>query len=106
MLFSCELMAPSCSDTWTYLLACDKIDLNTNLLLLKQIFMSYNDAILIGTMDTSSALNIDLISIGFMLVCISLFIKLSIAPFHFWSLDVYEGSPNATTFFFEIRDFL
>lgn len=102
MLFSCELMAPSCSDTWAYLLVCNKIDLNTNLLLLKQIFMSYNDAILIGTIDTSSALNIDLISIGFMLVCISLFIKLSIAPFHFWSLDVYEGSPNATTFFFAV----
>nr|YP_010134135.1 NADH dehydrogenase subunit 2 [Tryblionella apiculata]QWM93625.1 NADH dehydrogenase subunit 2 [Tryblionella apiculata] len=102
MLFSCELIAPSCSDTWTYLLACDKVDFNTNLLLLKQIFVSYNDAILIGTLDTSSALNIDLVSIGFMLVCISLFIKLSIAPFHFWSLDVYEGSPNATTFFFAV----
>lgn len=41
-----------------------------------------------------------LASIGFILIFISLFIKLAIAPFHFWSLDVYEGSPNATTFFF------
>ena len=49
-----------------------------------------------------SALNLDLISIGFILICISLFIKLSIAPFHFWSLDVYEGSPNVTTFFFSV----
>ena len=49
-----------------------------------------------------SALNLDLISIGFLLICISLFIKLSIAPFHFWSLDVYEGSPNVTTFFFSV----
>ena len=36
------------------------------------------------------------------MICISLFIKLSIAPFHFWSLDVYEGSPNTTTFFFAV----
>jgi len=49
-----------------------------------------------------SALNLDLVSIGFLLICISLFIKLSIAPFHFWSLDVYEGSPNVTTFFFSV----
>ena len=47
-------------------------------------------------------LNLDLVSIGFFLICVSLFIKLSIAPFHYWSLDVYEGSPNATTFFFAV----
>jgi len=47
-------------------------------------------------------LDMNLVSIGFILICISLFIKLSIAPFHFWSLDVYEGSPNTTTFFFAV----
>ena len=40
--------------------------------------------------------------IGFFFLCASIFIKLSIAPFHFWSLDVYEGSPNETTFFFSV----
>jgi NADH-quinone oxidoreductase subunit N len=50
----------------------------------------------------SSLVNLDLVSIGFFLICVSLFIKLSIAPFHFWSLDVYEGSPNTTTFFFAV----
>lgn len=50
----------------------------------------------------SSTVNLNLVSIGFFLICVSLFIKLSIAPFHFWSLDVYEGSPNTTTFFFAV----
>ena len=49
-----------------------------------------------------SMLNFNLVSIGFFLICVSLFIKLSIAPFHYWSLDVYEGSPNTTTFFFAV----
>jgi NADH:ubiquinone oxidoreductase subunit 2 (subunit N) len=52
--------------------------------------------------STVTNLNLDLVSIGFLLICISLFIKLSIAPFHFWSLDVYEGSPNTSTFFFAV----
>lgn len=47
-------------------------------------------------------INLDLVFLGFMLVCISIFIKLALAPFHFWSLDVYEGSPNTTTFFFTV----
>ena len=50
----------------------------------------------------SSMLSLDFVSIGFFLICVGLFIKLSIAPFHFWSLDVYEGSPNTTTFFFAV----
>jgi NADH:ubiquinone oxidoreductase subunit 2 (subunit N) len=50
----------------------------------------------------SSMLNLNFVSIGFFFICIGLFIKLSIAPFHFWSLDVYEGSPNTTTFFFAV----
>jgi NADH:ubiquinone oxidoreductase subunit 5 (subunit L)/multisubunit Na+/H+ antiporter MnhA subunit len=49
-----------------------------------------------------SMLNLNFVSIGFFFICVGLFIKLSIAPFHFWSLDVYEGSPNTTTFFFAV----
>jgi NADH:ubiquinone oxidoreductase subunit 2 (subunit N) len=40
------------------------------------------------------------IELGITLILISLSIKLSLAPFHLWSLDVYEGSPTITTFFF------
>ena len=40
------------------------------------------------------------IEIGMVFVIFSVFIKLALAPFHFWSLDVYEGSPSVSTFFF------
>lgn len=33
---------------------------------------------------------------------LSLFIKLSLAPFHLWALDVYEGAPTSSTFFFAV----
>ena len=51
---------------------------------------------------SESMVDLNFVSIGFFLLCVSLLIKLSIAPFHFWSLDVYEGSPNSTTFFFAV----
>ena len=72
-------------------------------LLLKQIceFYSTSGASILTPID-SSMLNLNFVSIGFFLICVGLFIKLSIAPFHFWSLDVYEGSPNTTTFFFAV----
>ena len=50
----------------------------------------------------SSGFTLDLVILGFLLICVSLLIKLAIAPFHYWSLDVYEGSPNSTTFFFAV----
>lgn len=43
-----------------------------------------------------------LIDIGLALILFSLFIKLALAPFHLWSLDVYEGSPTSSTFFFAV----
>jgi NADH-quinone oxidoreductase subunit N len=36
------------------------------------------------------------------LILFSLFIKLALAPFHLWSLDVYEGSPTSSTVFFAV----
>ena len=36
---------------------------------------------------------------GFSLVCISFLIKLGSAPFHMWTLDVYEGSPMVVTLY-------
>ena len=41
-----------------------------------------------------------LIEIGLFLILISVFLKLSLAPFHLWSLDVYENAPVIATFFF------
>jgi len=87
---------------WSDLLAFTQIDLSANLLLLKQIFTAYTEAGINGGISGLSAFNTDLVSIGFILICVSIFIKLSIAPFHFWSLDVYEGSPNTTTVFFAV----
>ena len=35
-----------------------------------------------------------------LLVLISLFFKVSAAPFHIWTPDVYEGSPTISALFF------
>ena len=42
------------------------------------------------------------VEFGLSLVLFSLFIKLALAPFHLWSLDVYEGAPTSSTFFFAV----
>lgn len=42
------------------------------------------------------------IFIGLIFLGSALFFKLSSAPFHMWSPDVYEGSPTSTTAFFSI----
>jgi len=73
-----------------------------SLVLLKHIITSYANITVSDGINGLSMLNTNFIFIGFMLICVSLFIKLSIAPFHLWSLDVYEGSPNVTTFFFTV----
>lgn len=43
-----------------------------------------------------------LIQFALAFIFVSLLFKLSIAPFHLWSLDVYEGSPTSSTFFFAV----
>jgi NADH-quinone oxidoreductase subunit N len=40
-----------------------------------------------------------LLTIGVSLIMIGLCFKVSAVPFHFWSPDVYEGSPNRATVF-------
>lgn len=42
------------------------------------------------------------IDFGLTFILFSLFIKLALAPFHLWALDVYEGSPTNSTFFFAV----
>ena len=37
---------------------------------------------------------------GIFFILISLFIKISVAPFHLWSPDIYENSPTSSSFFF------
>jgi NADH-quinone oxidoreductase subunit N len=49
-----------------------------------------------------SIFNLSFLELGFSLIIFSLFIKLALAPFHLWSLDVYEGSPTNSTFFFAV----
>ena len=46
--------------------------------------------------------NYSFVEFGLTLLLFSLFIKLALAPFHLWSLDVYEGSPTSSTFFFAV----
>lgn len=91
------------TNLFSNLMDSSQINVENDFALFKQIYELYltSEASLIASMD-SSVLNLNLVSIGFFLICVSLFIKLSIAPFHFWSLDVYEGSPNTTTFFFAV----
>jgi NADH-quinone oxidoreductase subunit N len=40
--------------------------------------------------------------IGLSFIFYGLLIKLACAPFHLWSLDVYEGSPTTSSFFFAV----
>ena len=57
-----------------------------------------------GWFSTTNAFHLfePFLEIGLTFVIFSLFIKLALAPFHVWSLDVYEGSPTISTFFFAV----
>ncbi len=66
--------------------------------LLFGISMIYYDT---GTFYMQNLNNFTTISeIGLSLILISLFFKVSAAPFHIWTPDVYEGSPTISTLFF------
>ena len=66
--------------------------------LLFGISMIYYDT---GSFYMHNFINFTTISeIGLSLVLISLFFKVSAAPFHIWTPDVYEGSPTISTLFF------
>jgi len=45
---------------------------------------------------------INILSLGFIFISISIFFKLALAPFHIWSPDIYEGSLTSSTIFFAI----
>ena len=42
------------------------------------------------------------ITASMLFIFFSLFFKLSLAPFHLWSPDVYENSPSSSSFFFAV----
>ena len=63
------------------------------------MFYSYLKFELVPFFDSQ---NLDLIKFGLILILISLFLKLAIAPFHTWSPDVYENSPSPSTFLFSV----
>ena len=65
-------------------------------------FDDLNMFLSLSQLDNFLDKKLSLVYIGFIILCISILIKLAVAPFHFWSLDVYEGSPNSTTFFFAV----
>ena len=50
----------------------------------------------------STAFDGNLIKFALVFIMIGLFFKLTIAPFHVWAPDVYEGSPSSSTFFFSV----
>lgn len=43
-----------------------------------------------------------LIQFALVFIFVSLLFKVGVAPFHLWSIDVYEGSPSSSTFFFAV----
>jgi NADH:ubiquinone oxidoreductase subunit 2 (subunit N) len=59
-----------------------------------------------GDLQEFFALNVvnnlffNIAAISILLILSALFFKLTLAPFHFWAIDVYEGSPSGTMFFF------
>lgn len=53
-------------------------------------------------LNSSLLYNFNFIEFGLSLILLSLYIKLALAPFHIWILDVYEGSPTSATFFFAV----
>ena len=48
----------------------------------------------------SNSFDVNLIKFALIFILIALFFKLTVAPFHIWAPDVYEGSPSSSTFFF------
>lgn len=56
----------------------------------------YNLELLLSVPLTNSSLHI-IVVISVLLITSMLFFKLTIAPFHFWGPDVYEGAPISST---------
>lgn len=57
---------------------------------------------LLKSNDVSVFLDASHVFIGFIFIFCSLCFKLSIAPFHIWSPDVYQGAPLIVAFYFAV----
>jgi NADH:ubiquinone oxidoreductase subunit 2 (subunit N) len=95
------------NDFWNFFYNCSFDSCNSTFIYFKSMSefckaSEFIDAPFYYVIIDNSAFDVQIIYIGFMLICLSLLIKLAVAPFHFWSLDVYEGSPNSSTFFFAV----
>jgi proton-translocating NADH-quinone oxidoreductase chain N len=74
----------------------DQPFINLKLAKVMEYFSFYNR-------DSRNMFSIDLFLLcGFILISVSIFFKLAIAPFHLWALDVYEGSPIFVMIFLSI----
>lgn len=76
----------------------------TNLEDLKNLFLFfYNESEVVYEINYTFSKNVflegSLIQFGLAFLFVSLLFKLAVAPFHLWSLDVYEGSPSSSTIF-------
>lgn len=71
---------------------------------LKNLFFLVNTDYEINeySFSTNVILNGSLIQFALAFIFVSLLFKLAIAPFHLWSIDIYEGSPSSSTFFFAV----
>ena len=75
---------------------------------LKNLFfltsLDYNDICVLDSRTFVKNIFLDgnLIQFALVFIFVSLLFKLAVAPFHLWSLDVYEESPSSSTFFFAV----
>jgi len=53
----------------------------------------------IGKMNMTALLKSNLLTGGMLMLLFSMCFKVSVAPFHFWTPDVYDGAPNVFTSF-------
>jgi len=67
-----------------------------------QEFSNITYTLMLIDANSSDFFDVRFIEFGLTLILFSLFIKLALAPFHLWALDVYEGSPTNSTFFFAV----
>lgn len=42
------------------------------------------------------------LNLAIVFIVLSIFVKLALAPFHLWSIEIYEAAPTISTFFFSI----
>lgn len=64
--------------------------------------LNLNSIVLILIAPVNNLLLHNFILVGCLCVLFTLFFKLAVFPFHFWSPDVYEGAPLASTIVFSI----